>query len=383
MRAALLGLGAQHLGDELRRAGPERGAGSQPGCCLGRFAHNTGEGGFSRYHREPGGDIVWQIGTGYFGCRAPDGSFSIDLFEQHASEPQVKMIEIKLSQGARPGHGGVLPGAKVTEEIAAARGVPEGETCFSPTYHSAFSSPVGLLEMISRLRQASGGKPVGFKLCVGDPSETFSVFKAMAETGLYPDFVTVDGAEGGTGAAPLEFSDHVGTPLIEALVLVRNTLVRIGALGKVKLAASGKRLTAFDMAVAHALGADWCNQARGFMLALGCIQSQRCDRNDCPVGVATQDPSLQRALVVPLKADRVHAFHARTVEALAELVAACGLEHPSQLRPHHLWQRVSETEVASYESLYALSGDENPLRGFAHADMSRAWERARPDRFTV
>jgi glutamate synthase domain-containing protein 2 len=350
------------------------------GALAGRFAHNTGEGGLSRYHREPGGDIIWQLGTGYFGCRNSAGGFDAGHFEKSAALNQVKMIEIKLSQGAKPGHGGVLPGVKVTREIAEARGVAAGETCYSPTFHSAFSTPLELLQFAARLRDWSGGKPVGIKLCVGSPIELFSIFKAIEESGLHPDFITVDGAEGGTGAAPLEFSDHVGMPLIEGLVLVNNGLSRIGARQQVRVAASGKRLSAFDMAVVMALGADWCNQARGFMLSLGCIQSQRCHLNDCPVGVATQDPSLQRALVVEDKAKRVEHFHARTLEALAEILAAAGLSHPSDLEPSHLWQRTGPHSVESFASLYQVAGEQH-LASFSDPGIESAWQHARADRF--
>ena len=283
------------------------------GAQMGGFAHDTGEGGLSKYHLEPGGDLIWQIGTGYFGCRTTDGEFDPALFEKNAAHSQVKMIEIKISQGAKPGHGGILPGAKVTEEIAEARLVPAGQDVFSPTYHKAFSTPLELMAFITQLRDLSGGKPVGFKICIGNPIEFMAIVKAMLETDTTPDFIVVDGGEGGTGAAPLEFSDSLGVPLIEGLMLVQNTLVGAGLRDRIKLGASGKLVTASAMAKAMALGADWCNSARGFMFAVGCIQSQRCHTNKCPVGVTTQNTRLQRAIVVPDKAQRVHQFHKNTV----------------------------------------------------------------------
>jgi glutamate synthase domain-containing protein 2 len=275
------------------------------GARAGGFMHDTGEGSISRYHRENGGDLVWEIGSGYFGCRNADGSFSEANFVANATSPQVKMIELKLSQGAKPGHGGILPGAKVTIEIAAARGVTRGMDCMSPSRirHSARRS--SLLHFIDKLRNLSGGKPTGFKLAIGHPWEFFGIVKAMLATGITPDFIVVDGGEGGTGAAPVEFTDHVGTPLQEALLLVHNTLVGANLRDKVKIGASGKIITAFDIARTIALGADWCNSARGFMFALGCIQSQSCHTDRCPTGVATQDKQRQRALVVPDKTERV------------------------------------------------------------------------------
>jgi len=315
------------------------------GAQRGGFAHDTGEGSISQYHRENGGDLIWEIGSGYFGCRNPDGRFSAEKFQENACLPQVKMIEIKMSQGAKPGHGGVLPGAKVTVEIAAARGVAVGETCVSPASHSAFSTPREMMHFIEQLRTLSGGKPTGFKLCIGHPWEWFAMVKAMLETGITPDFIVVDGAEGGTGAAPLEFTDHVGTPLQEGLQLVHNTLIGVGLRDQIKLGCAGKVVTAFDMARMMALGADWCNAARGFMLALGCIQSQTCNTDQCPTGVATQDPHRQQALVVPDKATRVENFHRNSLHALKELVQAAGLNHPQEIGAHHIVRRVTDTEV--------------------------------------
>ncbi len=350
----------------------------------GRFFHDTGEGSISRFHREPGGDIVWEIGSGYFGCRNPDGSFNEERFAANAASPQVKMIEIKLSQGAKPGHGGVLPGAKVTAEIAAARGVAQGEDCISPARHSAFSTPIGLLQFVARLRELSGGKPVGFKLAVGHPWEWFGIAKAILETGITPDFIVVDGGEGGTGAAPLEFTDHVGAPLQEALMLVHNTLVGIGKRGEIHLGASGKIVTAFDLARTFALGADWGNSARGFMMALGCIQAQTCHTGKCPTGVTTQDPGRYRALVVPDKATRVLQFHQNTLKALKELIAAAGLTHPDQVGPEHVIRRISSTEVRSIAALYHWVQPNELLDGVpSHAVFRVFWDVARADRFDV
>ena len=315
------------------------------GARIGGFMHDTGEGSISRYHRENGGDLVWEIGSGYFGCRNEDGTFSEERFVANAISPQVKMINLKLSQGAKPGQGGILPGAKVTFEIASARGVQVGLDCLSPSSHSSFSTPIELLYFIERLRNLSGGKPTGFKLAIGHPWEFFGIVKAMLATGITPDFIIVDGGEGGTGAAPVEFSDHVGTPLQEALLLVHNTLVGANLRARVKIGASGKIVTAFDIARTIALGADWCNSARGFMFALGCVQSQSCHTDSCPTGVATQDLQRQKALDVPDKTHRVAHFHQNTMKALAQLIAAAGLTHPNELRPHHIVRRVSHNQV--------------------------------------
>ncbi|WP_409051328.1 FMN-binding glutamate synthase family protein [Variovorax sp. GrIS 2.14] len=321
------------------------------GAKAGNFAHDTGEGSISQHHRVHGGDLIWEIGSGYFGCRNDDGSFSEERFVANARDPQVKMIEIKLSQGAKPGHGGVLPGPKVTAEISAARGVPIGVDCISPSSHRAFSTPVEMMNFVARLRELSGGKPTGFKFCLGHPWEWFAIVKAMQQTGITPDFIVVDGAEGGTGAAPVEFSDHVGAPLQEGLLLVHNTLIGVGLRSRIKIGCAGKVITAFDLARMMALGADWCNAGRGFMMALGCIQAQTCHTGNCPTGVTSQDPLRQQALVVPTKADRVQNFHRSTLHALQELVQAAGLDHPQQITAHHIVRRISDTEVRLLSNL--------------------------------
>jgi glutamate synthase domain-containing protein 2 len=354
------------------------------GARRGGFAHDTGEGSISVHHRAMGGDLIWEIGSGYFGCRTAEGAFSEEEFVKNATDAQVKMIEVKLSQGAKPGHGGVLPGAKVSAEIAAARGVAIGKDCISPAVHSAFSNPIELLEFIQRLRLLSGGKPVGFKLCVGHPWEFFAIAKAMVKTGLTPDFIVVDGKEGGTGAAPVEFSDHVGTPLQEGLQLVHNTLVGLSLRDQIKIGASGKIITAFDMVRTMALGADWCNSARGFMFAVGCIQSQSCHTDRCPTGVATQDPLRQRALVVPDKAERVFQFHRQTLAALAELVAAAGLDHPSQISPDHIVRRVSANDVRLLSTLaHFISKGSLLEERFEQPVFATYWPMARAESFAA
>ena len=315
------------------------------GAKRGNFAHDTGEGSISEHHRAHGGDLIWEVGSGYFGCRNDDGTFNETKFAENATLPQVKMIELKLSQGAKPGHGGVLPGAKVTLEIANARGVAVGVDCLSPSTHSAFATPVEMLQFIAKLRTLSGGKPTGFKLCIGHAWEWFAIVKAMQQTGITPDFIVVDGAEGGTGAAPLEFTDHVGSPLQEGLLLVHNTLKGVNLREKIKIGCAGKVVSAFDISRMMALGADWCNSARGFMFSLGCIQAQTCHTGNCPTGVTTQDAHRQQALVVPDKAERVYQYHEKTLEALKEMVQAAGLQHPQDITAFHISQRVSEGEV--------------------------------------
>ena len=353
------------------------------GARQGGFYHDTGEGSISPYHREAGGDLVWEIGSGYFGCRNDDGSFSEERFAANARDPQVRMIEVKLSQGAKPGHGGVLPAAKVSPEIAATRGVPVGQDCVSPAAHAAFDSPRGLLAFVERLRNLSGGKPTGFKLAIGHPWEWFGIAKAMQETGIVPDFIVVDGAEGGTGAAPAEFIDHVGLPMHEALMLVHNTLVGLGLRDQVRVAAAGKIVSAFDIARTLAMGADWCNAARGYMFALGCIQSLSCHTDRCPTGIATQDPRRWGRLDVPDKATRVAAFHRNTLHALRDLLCAAGLQHPDQLGPEHILRRVSPTEVRSLGALYRFLAPGELLGGRLpeHAVFRNFWQVARSDAF--
>ena len=352
------------------------------GAKKGGFHHDTGEGSISPYHREGGGDLVWEIGSGYFGCCEGAGNFSEERFAKNAADPQVKMIEIKLSQGAKPGHGGMLPAAKVSREIALTRGVAEGVDCISPARHSEFSTPVGLLEFVARLRKLSGGKPTGFKLAIGHPWEWFGVAKAMLETGITPDFIVVDGAEGGTGAAPAEFIEHVGVPMHEGLMLVHNTLVGLGLRDKIKIGAAGKVVSAFDIARTLAMGADWCNAARGFMFSLGCIQSQSCHTDRCPTGIATQDPRRWKHLDVADKSNRVYMFHQNTLHALRDLLCASGLDGPEQLGPEHILRRVSPLEVRSLAAIYRfLEPGELLGRIPEHAVFKAFWANARSDSF--
>ena len=353
------------------------------GAKQGGFYHDTGEGSISPYHREAGGDLVWEIGSGYFGCRNDDGSFSEERFIANARDPQVKMIEVKLSQGAKPGHGGVLPAPKVSAEISATRGVPMGQDCVSPARHSAFSTPLELLQFVARLRELSGGKPTGFKLAIGHPWEWFGIAKAMQDSGITPDFIVVDGAEGGTGAAPAEFIDHVGVPMHEALMLVHNTLVGLDLRDRIRIGAAGKIVSAFDIARTLAMGADWCNAARGYMFALGCIQSMSCHTDRCPTGIATQDAGRWRKLDVPDKATRVAEFHGNTLHALRDLLCAAGLEHPDQLGPEHILRRVSPTEVRSLAALYRFLRPGELLGGRIpeHAVFQDFWQASRSDAF--
>jgi len=351
------------------------------GARLGGFAHNTGEGGVSPYHLEGGGDLIWQLGTGYFGARDEHGNFSPDKFKERASLEQIKMIEVKLSQGAKPGHGGILPAQKVTPEIAEIRGVPLGEDVLSPPCHSAFDTPLGLLEFITRLRELSGGKPVGFKLCVGRKREFFAICKAMLASGLCPDFISVDGAEGGTGAAPLEFSNRVGMPLTEGLVFVHNALVGCGLRGEIRIIAAGKVSTGFDIARTIAIGADLCYAARAMMFAVGCIQARRCNTNDCPAGVATQDPALVRGLDVTDKATRTHRFHHATVHAFTELLGAAGFQDPAELRPWHVYRRVSEVDTQNYAEMFHYLPERALLRDPLPEAYAFEWAAASADCF--
>ena len=350
------------------------------GAKLGGFAHNTGEGGLSTYHLKPGGDIIWQVGTGYFGCRTLDGGFDPSAFTDNAGHDVVKMIEIKLSQGAKPGHGGILPAEKVTEEIARIRGVPLGHDVISPPAHTAFSNPAGLLAFVARLRELSQGKPVGFKLCVGHRSEFLGICKAMIETGILPDFITVDGAEGGTGAAPLELTNSLGMPLRDGLIFVHNALTGIGLRDKIRIIAAGKIITAFHMFRTIALGADMCNSARGMMFALGCIQARRCNSNTCPVGIATQEPSRVRGLDVNHKAQRVARYHSATIRSFLEILSAAGLEHASKIRPDHVLRRIDTATIRHLGEIYPVLPRGCLIEPNAVPESWRDdWQRARAD----
>lgn len=353
------------------------------GAARGGFYHNTGEGGISRYHLEPGGDLVWEIGSAYFGCRTSAGRFDPERFRDKAGYDVVRMIELKLSQGAKPGGGGVLPASKLTRDLAEAREVPMGEDVISPASHSEFATPVGLLQFLARLRELSGGKPVGFKFCLGRRMEFMAVVKAMLEEDLTPDFITVDGAEGGTGAATLELSNSVGMPLREALVFVHNTLVGAGLRDRVRIIASGKVISAFDIARNLALGADLCNSGRGMMFGLGCIQARKCETNRCPTGIATQDPILVNGLSVPDKTERIHRYHQTTIRQLLQLTAVTGFQRPEQLTPELFHHRVDERRVKSYREFYPWleTGALRAGSGAIDAWYAEPWERARADRF--
>ncbi len=352
------------------------------GAKAGGFYQDTGEGGFTPYHERFGADIVWEIGSGYFGCRNPDGSFSEERFAETAKKPVIRMIELKLSQGAKPGHGGVLPAAKITPEISAIRGVPMDRDCVSPPSHTAFSTPLAMMHFIARLRVLSGGKPVGFKLCIGHPWEFFAIVKAMLATGITPDYIVVDGKEGGTGAAPIEFMDHVGMPLRDGLAFVNAALTGAGLRDKIRIGASGKVTTAFDVARLMALGADWCNAGRGFMFAVGCIQAQTCHTGRCPTGVTSQDPLRQRGLVVEDKAARVARFHKDTLHALAELVAAAGLDHPNEFRPQHFMRRMANEQVKTFAEIYPSLAPGALLGPGVPGDFASSWAMAQADNFS-
>jgi len=377
--ASLLNISAMSFGSLSNRAILALNQGAKEG----NFFHNTGEGSVTPYHLEPGGDLCWQIGTGYFGCRGPDGGFEEQAFAEVAAQDAVKLIEIKLSQGAKPGHGGILPAAKITEELAAIRGVPMGQDVISPPAHTAFRDPRGLLRFVARLRELSGGKPVGFKLCVGVPSEFLALCMAMRETGLTPDFIAVDGGEGGTGAAPFEFTNTVGAPLTEGLVLVHNALVGFDLRRKIKVIASGKVASGFTMASRLAIGADLCNSARGFMFALGCIQARRCNSNHCPVGVATQNPGLIRGVDVGDKAVRVARFHRQTVHSFLEMLGAAGIVDPTILGPWHIHRRVSEIEVKTYAEIFPWLERGALLKSPYPKSYSTWMQMATPDAFSM
>lgn len=327
------------------------------GAKIGAFAHNTGEGGVSPYHDGPQGDLIWQIGTGYFGCRSKDGNFDPEKFAVRSTTPNIKMIELKLSQGAKPGHGGILPAKKNTAEIAKIRGVEQGTAVLSPPYHKAFKTPIGLLQLIQQMQELSGGKPVGFKLCIGQPSEFMAICKAMIKTNIYPDFISIDGGEGGTGAAPVEFSNSVGMPFKEGLAFAHDCLTGFNIREHIKLFASGKIITGFDIIRAMALGADATYSARAMMLALGCIQALECNKNSCPTGVATQDPELVAGLVVSDKKQRVANYHQQTVMSVVELLAAAGLSDPKELKRKHIYRRISLNEVKRYNQIFVGMDD--------------------------
>ncbi len=353
------------------------------GAKMGGFYHNTGEGGISKFHLEHGGDLVWQVGTGYFGCRTDDGNFSAELFEQRATQPSVRMIEVKLSQGAKPGHGGILPKEKITPEIAEIRNVGMDKDVNSPPYHKAFNTPKGLLEFVANLRKLSGGKPVGFKLCVGNDHEFLAICKAMLETGIKPDFITVDGSEGGTGAAPYEFADSIGTPLTEGLVFVHNALIGCGLRDGIKIIAAGKVSTGFHIIRTLALGADMCNSARGMMFALGCIQALQCHANTCPTGVATQDPYLVEGLDPAHKAVRVHQYHRETVKHMMEILGAAGLDSVDDLTPDHIYRRLSHEKISTLGRLYRYIAPGSLLSQpkTLPRHLQRSWSMASADSF--
>jgi glutamate synthase domain-containing protein 2 len=352
------------------------------GAAAGGFAQDTGEGGLSEYHLRPGGDLVWEIGTGYFGCRTGDGEFDPAEFADKAARDQVKCVSLKLSQGAKPGIGGVLPGAKVNAEIARVRDVPQGRTVVSPPYHQVFSTPRQLVRFVARMRELSGGKPTGFKLCPGSRSQFLAVCKAMIEEGTGPDFIVVDGAEGGTGAAPLEFADHVGTPLTEGLLMVHNALVGTGLRDRIRIGASGKIATGADLVKRLVQGADYGNAARAMMFAVGCVQAQRCHTNTCPTGVTTQDPRRARALDVGDKSERVRRLQEATVASSLQIMASMGVTDPSELRPHMLRRRIDAHSVRSFDEMYEWLAP-GQLLAEPPPTWAADWLAAAPDHFAV
>lgn len=353
------------------------------GALKGGFSHNTGEGSISPHHLEHGGDLVWQVGTGYFGCRDKNGNFDKVSFAERATLENVKMIEIKISQGAKPGHGGILPGEKVTEEIADIRLVEAGKDVISPSAHTAFKTPIELMHFIQNLRELSGGKPVGFKVCIGKKSDFFAVCKAMMETKIYPDFITVDGGEGGTGAAPLEFTNRIGAPLNDGLVFAHNTLVGCGLRDKMKIIASARVITGFALIKRMALGADLCNSARGMMFALGCIQALRCNSNHCPAGIATQDPGLMFGLDIDDKAERIYNFHKLTLESFLHVLSAAGFEGPEHIRPWHINRRVSDVKVLNFYDIYNFLEVGQLNEGIIPESWERAWTSSKASEFKV
>lgn len=375
--ASLLNISAMSFGALSKNAIEALNAGAK----IGNFAHNTGEGSISPSHLKHGGDLIWQIGTGYFGCRTHDGKFNPETFKERAQLESVKMIELKISQGAKPGHGGILPGVKVTEEIAKIRDVPMGTTVISPPAHSAFSTPIELLEFIKLLRDLSGGKPIGIKLAMGRRREFMALCKAMVKTGIKPDFITVDGGEGGTGAAPLEFSDRVGGPGIEALVFVNNALTGFDLRKDIRLIASGKVVTGFGMVKRFALGADMCNSARAMMMALGCIQALRCNTNDCPTGVATTRPDLVAGLSVTNKKVRVANYQRETLESAAEIIGAMGMDHPRDLKPWHVSRRIGPALIKNYSEIHQMLEPGEFLKGHINPAFKNAYNASEAESF--
>lgn len=351
------------------------------GAKIGSFAHNTGEGGISPYHLREGGDLIWQIGTGYFGARDENGDFSYEIYEKNAKRPEVKMVEIKLSQGAKPGHGGILPASKNSPEIAAIRHVKPHITIYSPPYHSAFSTPKELVIFIGKLRELNGGKPVGFKLCIGHKSEFIAICKAMVELDIYPDFINVDGGEGGTGAAPQEFSNYVGAPFLDGLAFVENMLRGFNIREHIKIFTAGKILSGFHMVRAMALGADVCMSARGMMMSLGCIQALQCNKNTCPTGITTQNPQLVAGLVVSDKKVRVANYHEETVNSFVELLGAAGMEDPRELTRSHIYRRVFMNEVRTLEDIYPTLQPGAMINGNIPDKYKVDFDRAHVDRW--
>lgn len=351
------------------------------GAKQGGFAHNTGEGGVSPYHIKPGGDLIWQIGTGYFGCRNEDGTFDPDAFKETAQLDEIKMIEVKLSQGAKPGHGGILPAAKITPEIARIRRVPIGRDVISPPGHSAFCGPLEMMGFISKLRELSGGKPIGIKLCIGKREDFIGICKAMLESGSGPDYISIDGAEGGTGAAPLEFSNSIGFSLTDGLIFANNMLRGFGLRKKVRLMGAGKIITGFHLLSRIAIGADLCYSARGMMFSLGCIQALRCNSNACPVGVATNDPELMGGLDIKSKARRVASYHEETLKSFGEILASMGLKSSEELRPHHLLRRVSRDKIKSYAEIYGVTEEGAFLESEVSPEYRNLIENSSAERF--
>jgi len=350
------------------------------GAALGGFAHNTGEGSITEYHLAHGGDIIWQIGTGYFGCRNSEGKFNEQAFTEKATLEAVKMIEIKISQGAKPSHGGVLPGVKVTPEIAKIRTVEVGKTVESPACHPEFNTPIELLKFVQRLRHLCGGKPVGFKLCLGRKREFLAIVKAMLETKITPDFITIDGAEGGTGAAPVEFSNRLGTPCLEATHYINQVLIGAGIRDRIKLISSGLTSSGYYMLEKIAVGADAVNAARSMMLALGCIQAQSCNTNECPTGVATTDPHRGRAIDVNDKSVRVFNFQRSTVHAFNELCGAMGYDDPSMLTARDIVCRY-DVGYRYFDEIHATLLPGQLLDNTAPDLFLSDWNQADPEQF--